>query len=741
MPIVPDDQIGSVQQEPVPGRAFPHFSTETSPADAGYGLGAGIEQAGQDVQEAQQRSDSLAVIKMNTAAKALSAQLRFDPQNGAFTKQGEDAVNLAPTYGPMFDDGIAKIAATAANPRQAAAFQQFAANEKVDFNLTLNRHEFEQGKVAENAIYETAMEQSVISGSNDFRDSVAVQKERDTQKMLASEYAKNHGLPQSVADTLAQESIDRMNRNVGMGLVQLDPMGSLKSLTDPKSTDPNFQGITGAVREELIGRAKVGTARQVSDGVVDTYRNFGPDAGAKAFAALDKQDLPDDAKDQARSDIERGISQWRGEAREKYSKQLSTLEDHLTDPQSLTAADRASIWDLRNKGVFNGLEAGEALGRYDRAQRAQDADAVSIKWADEVIDQRRHADPDDPETKRAINLSFGKRVEGIDPLSNTWTNTAMDITKATGVAPKDFVGVIRGQLTSGDPSTAGNAAVAISRLMTEAPMAAKYSIDERLGAKAKVMSDALSAGVPATQAVELGRALDGVSDADRTRLEEEWKKRSTTMFGRTGTIQLPHDLDQDSRFHTPFYKGDLKPPPEMQGDYEILVHDHFLTTNGNIDAAKAMALDEVKGSWGGSKLMNIAGDKEIVKYAPEQLSGFSSEAIKDDMVARVKATDPTVDTSKLVLMQSPMTRLSNGRKWNIGVPDKFGLPKVLTDEQGQPFEYDIHGANAANQKRLFDEQAEDAINSQNKAKAARDSETDLWDSIDAEKNLPHNRLY
>ena len=155
MAIVPEGEIGQVQQEPLPGRAYPRLSDDASPAEFGAGLGEGIAAAGADVEHvqdqrdaaaarAQRQADQVPIALANQALSSYVANKSYTADDAAFKRQGPDAVGMDSQYLPGFDQQAAQIRSTL-TPNQARAFDVHAAQERAEWNVQLHRYEFEEG--------------------------------------------------------------------------------------------------------------------------------------------------------------------------------------------------------------------------------------------------------------------------------------------------------------------------------------------------------------------------------------------------------------------------------------------------------------------------------------------------------------------------------------------------------------------------------------------------------------------
>jgi hypothetical protein len=139
----------TVEPEALPGRAYPRLPDDANPQAYGAGIGRGLEQAGDVLQnvhdrvQAQARQTQLA--DAHNQVQALSLKLTHDPQTGAFTKEGKNAFGLDQQYLPQFDQGAAQIAAGIPDQKARLAFTKGVIPQvRNQLNEQLDTHELTQ---------------------------------------------------------------------------------------------------------------------------------------------------------------------------------------------------------------------------------------------------------------------------------------------------------------------------------------------------------------------------------------------------------------------------------------------------------------------------------------------------------------------------------------------------------------------------------------------------------------------
>lgn len=197
MATVPSDEIGTVQQEALPGRAIPRLSDDASPAAFGAGLGQGLEQAAGDIEQvdareraaqkqlqdkANQDADRVQLAGAITNLSRARDQIQFgkddnDP-DAAFRQTGKALATLPQTAGAKFDDAAQEISSNL-TPHQQSMFSERVAGEKDNLDLQLRRYQFEQSNREATEAFGNAKAQSIQSASNNYRDPAATPQARE----------------------------------------------------------------------------------------------------------------------------------------------------------------------------------------------------------------------------------------------------------------------------------------------------------------------------------------------------------------------------------------------------------------------------------------------------------------------------------------------------------------------------------------------------------------------------------
>jgi len=156
MPVVRSQR--EVSQAPIPGvrktaaetalssgAGLAHAQANTAETIASVGglvARIGASKYAQIQQEERDKADQIAALAMDNAFAKWEASALYDPQNGALTKQGKDALPLPEQTAEAFTKISGEIEATASTDRQRAHFQTIKLRRQQGLDLTIRRHVF-----------------------------------------------------------------------------------------------------------------------------------------------------------------------------------------------------------------------------------------------------------------------------------------------------------------------------------------------------------------------------------------------------------------------------------------------------------------------------------------------------------------------------------------------------------------------------------------------------------------------
>lgn len=264
MPTVPSLEAPQVQEEPLPGRAYPRLDDNVNPAAFGGPLAQGLENVSQAVtqQEAKEKiqNDNLRVIDANTQLEAgRNALLYGTPdqngkmQGGAFSLHGMDAINLPSKLLPAYQKMADNISSTL-TPDQQRLFKSHTAAGQNELNLQLNRYEYEESNRLANQVYTNAASTAVESASVGWRDPIVVGKSRADIKALVQLQGDREGWGPDEKDAQTRKLLAEMHYSVvDRMLADGSPQAALRyfvgSKAEPGIRDSNE--LTGQQAHQL----------------------------------------------------------------------------------------------------------------------------------------------------------------------------------------------------------------------------------------------------------------------------------------------------------------------------------------------------------------------------------------------------------------------------------------------------------------------------------------------------------
>jgi len=623
-----------------------------------------LQQAG-----ANKSANDAADLRMRNAdrERQLQQEAQKDPVHGADNYTGKlmdafekDFKNTLKSYDGFFSTGYGKQALLNMYPTMREETYQRGLEFEAKFNVASRTHT------------------TLKAGT---KAAASVQVNPDTWQQAGAEQmaALNaQGLPPERRLALSQHIDGEISEAAGTGYAKSDPYGTLERLKDP--SDALFSGMTPDARTRVEQLARGTLVQKTGDGIVDTYRQLGPQKGAQAFASIDKSDISPDLKDAIRTHVQRGLAQREAEARQQFAPQLMSVEERIASGQP-APGDRAQILDLYRKGAFNPPEAAAKLGSIDRAELAAIPDESGKLYVAKAYANNYALDPKDADIKKWTAALFTDKTKGLQPGTAAWINLGADIAQKTGVTPEPVVSWSRAQLTAGPPQNAAIAAQAIIRMTESNPRGTPYALDEKEKVMARQIYDMTIAGTPADVAVATARKIESLPDGEREKLGEVYRKM---QFASLSDSSLRSLLKDDKRYDTGIFTQVPQFPDGMVGEYEQLRRDYYKANGGNIDQASKLAADDLKRTWG---ITRLNGKPEFMQFAPEAMNpGLSTSAIRSDMEQAVTGLTP--DPSKVRLVPDPQyTHVTEGRAWLLGVPGKFDAYDIVRGKDNNPRQY------------------------------------------------------
>lgn len=699
---------GSVQPDALPGRAYPRLPESVPEGAFGGEIGRGIENLGSVVQQhvdaAMSQARQTQLTDAHNQMQALSLRLTHDPQTGALTKQGKDALGLPQQYLPQFDAQAQKIVDAVPDPRARQAAGKAMLQTRNLLSEQLDTHEIDQTRQFDVKAATTSISLAQQAAQANYNhpdviglnllhmdaslDSLAHQQGWGPEQLLEAKYEEHVKFHQGVLTSMLAD------KKPDLASAYLHTIG---------------HELKPAELEEAQKAIRAGQSDAAVQPVIAAY-GVGTRAGEKAMQAFAaRTDLSADQKASATQEIERQRNAQIYQNAQKYDRQLTGLHTEIASGQPSPSASSRADW-LYEHGALSQGQHIALLDSIQASQKKADADDGRLSFAQAAFTNETKLDPKDSKQTQPMNLLFQTMTAGQKPGSPAYVNTAASIASKTGVIPADVVGYARSNIMGGNPQDAAQAAQMLDRLRQSNPQAYGYAVqDKQLNAMVHTISSAVNAGTSPEVAATMARENAQRSEGDNKLLEQQWKRQiQATNAQAKQADAIRSGLSDDPDYEgtgLPFLKpGVPQPPTAMLAEFNDLSHEYFNHTGGNLQQARQLALSDMKQTWGVSQ---VNGSRELMKYAPERMfPGLTPEMIHADIASSVPHVDVEAQ-GKPKLIESPDTESSGGRVWNLGIKDEFGAYDIARDNKGNALRYQLPdvqaGAREAAQKQHEDD--------------------------------------
>lgn len=454
--------------------------------------------------------------------------------------------------------------------------------------------------------------------------------------------------------TFARKMDNALTQEAAMGMADANPLAVYQQLKEGANpTDARLARLINpaaraAVLEYATGKAVDGLA----DGIANQYRDGGPQAGQKAYAAIDALKLPDDLKDKLRAGVRARRGELMQQAQEANGSTLLAVHEAIAsgDPAPQT---RGQVWSLYNKNALSPEQTGSYLGELDRLALEQAKKYGDLAAIGRAYQTATPLDPKDTEVKKGASNWFGAvaKQNNLAPGSQPWVNLAGDFANKTGVIPDQVGDWARATLVGGqDPASVMSSVDTIQRMKSASPRGFAYLDDDnKLGAMADSIASLTQAGVPSQQAIDMARQNSARAAGDRKVLDQQWA--AAKPFGKADigldsvlTSQIKSDNRLVAEKHW-WRSNELPPrPPAMLDDYYTLTRNYFDQNGGKLDQAEASAARDIGNAWG---VTRMNGEPEYSRWAPERVfrapdgsPGLTAEDIRSDLTLTVEKHAP-----------------------------------------------------------------------------------------------------
>lgn len=304
---------------------------------------------GQMVEQERQRADSVALLEADNKLSAWESQRLYDPQNGALTVKGKDAMPLPEQVGEEYGKVTGEIEKGLSTDRQRMAFAKLKANRGQSLDMTLRRHVFGEMQHYEAAELKASVDNSINAAVSNAMDPRRVGIELDSAVQNIKTHAPNLGLgPEQIA-----QQIEGVTTATHVGVIE-----RLLATDQTKAAGVYFDETKGQIKGDALARIEkalsVGNTRKESQQKTDEILA----AGGTLTEQRDKAKSIDDpeVRDQVTQRLEHEAAVSDHAQRMQSEATLKGVYDTIDRTHSLDAID-PTTWSQMTGGERSGVRS------------------------------------------------------------------------------------------------------------------------------------------------------------------------------------------------------------------------------------------------------------------------------------------------------------------------------------------------------------------------------------------------
>jgi hypothetical protein len=220
-------------------------------------LGGGIQDVAGALFEVKQReqlqADQTAVTEADRQLGQVENGLLYDPQNGALTKQGKDAIRISGPTLTQYDQQTARVAGSLVTPRAKRVFQEAAGKRRLDIERELAGHEVQQREVYADNEAKSYVLQSVDSAANHWNDPIRVSEELNRQRAVIEQQASRKGWSSAQKDVALRAAQSDLHTGVVgrmIGMQQIGKASEYLAVNAPNMDDTAVESLQRRILSE-----------------------------------------------------------------------------------------------------------------------------------------------------------------------------------------------------------------------------------------------------------------------------------------------------------------------------------------------------------------------------------------------------------------------------------------------------------------------------------------------------------
>lgn len=348
MPIVPGPQLPSVAPERLPGVRVsvgaPLEAFGGGRAAEGLDL-APLESIAQELAAREkQKADQIAVSDAGAKLTALKTNLMWHPQSGAMLAQGKQAFGVYDQTMEAWRKGVSETGQGLRNDAQRMSFRHMVDSHTADLTEQLTHHVATQQRVYDGQVTEAHIDALTNDALANYRDPNAVDRNLDTIKAVATDYALRNGHATQtsdgrlILDDFAKDQLAKHVSSVRSGVIEQladtkQDLAAAKYLADHRS---DFVGSDLLRAEKIVDTGSVeGASQRESDRIMQSATTEGA-ALAEAAKIQDPRvrDATEKRVRQAFADRSRDLREQRENALHQATEIINRTGDYTQVPMA-----------------------------------------------------------------------------------------------------------------------------------------------------------------------------------------------------------------------------------------------------------------------------------------------------------------------------------------------------------------------------------------------------------------------
>lgn len=699
MPTVPTLDAPRVQPARVPG-----FQLGQTQQNVGGVAAQGLEGLSQILEQERLKADRTAVTAAETARESWANSALYDPDNGAFKREGANALGVTNDVLSDYDNQTKQISKGLRGQRQNEAFMQSSAQNRVALQGQLARYEFNERGKYEDQTANARISTAIDTGALNYNDPVSMRQSRDAITNTLKVQQTAHGWDDITLQNQSLNALSKLHTSVIDRMVTDGKFGDAKTYLDKSRGEMTAPEFGVSEHKVILGQkqaedaAKSAAVKAQANSIIGIYGGDGPEAGAHALTALSKK-LPPDVMNEVYSKVQENLNHARNAKQEEHADELAGIYQSIA--AGTAGSDQmASVDKLWQDNAFTPTERASLIGRIESSQVEHAGNIAAANAVREALAKGLPLDPSNADHRKALSTAFAEDSRESPVGSPQWQGLAVAYATRTRVVPEQATSWVRSAIRSPDPNVAAPAAQFLGAIEANAGDAAS-GFDANTKAFAGMVNSMVEAGTPAEKAVETARA--NVYEQKPALIEQRKTEYRALAKDSGGALNNFIDRDMDPSW----FSAQPAPTAALSVDFNSQAEKYYLKT-GDMNLARELAWTDLKRVYGPSE---VNGVKQVMAAPPERF-GVRPEDIHAD-IGGFLAEHPQGDakTEDILLVpdaltmrasadmmdgkpQSPTYKLINGKTGDLvlnarGVPVRYALPSgddltaKIKDEQAK----------------------------------------------------------